>query len=119
MSIFCGKKVEVRPTGVRTVSVYDRYDRTVDVLASGVRIVTISHQGEWWTRYVIAPRSVVLQELREARERGWNRPEAIELLPGLDSEYYGGPGRSFVRHPHRLQSSRRFVVAYQSGGLDV
>lgn len=55
--------------------------------------------GDWWRDWIIAPTESV-------------------ALDHIDQEYYGGPGRAFVRRAHRVSHPKK-VVFVQSGGLDI
>lgn len=106
----------------------DRRDRwrAVRIYTGGIR--EVSHgNAEYWNRYIIIPRRLILNEIRKLRAKGcsiigsWN---FWELLPEGASELIGyagnsGPGGSFVREPCKIRSARKFVVIYQSGGLDI
>lgn len=100
--------------------------RVVRLYTGGIRVVTQGDR-EWWSRYIIIPRRLVLNEIRKLRAKGckiigsWNfwelLPEGASELIGM--EHYSGPGASFTRAPHKVRSSRKFVIIYQSGGLDI
>lgn len=104
------------------------YSRIVRQYTGGVREVLRSHHGESWTRYIIIPRRLILNEIRKLRKLGckvvgnWN---FWELLPEgaselIRCEYYSGPGQSFAHRPCKVRSrSRKYVVIYQSGGIDI
>jgi len=56
------------------------------------------------------------------KDRG--RLTLFDLLPEgaadlLRSEHYGGAGCAFAHMPHKVKSSRKFIVIYQSGGFDI
>jgi hypothetical protein len=92
---------------------------------SPVRIV-INGDYECWTRYVIIPRDVINQNIRDARAEGlqYRDIDIFEALPAkalkyIGSYYYGGPGRSFTNGGFVYKKNRRFVVYAQSGGLDI
>lgn len=57
------------------------------------------HDGEWWRDWIVAPTESV-------------------ALDHIDQEYYGGPGRAFVRRAYRVDHPKK-VVFVQSGGLDI
>lgn len=100
--------------------------RVVRLYTGGIREVTQGN-GEWWSRYIIIPRRLMLNEIRKLRAKGctivgsWNfwelLPEGASELIGY--EHYSGPGASFTRAPHRIRSSRKFIVIHQGGGLDI
>lgn len=100
--------------------------RVVRLYTGGIREV-FSGDGESWSRFVIIPRRLMLNEIRKLRQRGsriignW---DFWELLPEgaselLRSERYSGPGCSFVRAPTKYNANRKFVVIHQGGGLDI
>lgn len=103
--------------------------RVVRVYTGGIREVTHSyHHGESWSRYVIIPRRLILNEIRKLRAEGaiivgqWNfwelLPEGASELIGCES--YSGAGQSFTHRPFKVRSrSRKYVIIYQSGGLDI
>jgi len=101
-------------------------ERVVQLFTGGIRVVTQGDR-EWWSRYIIIPRRLMLNEIRKLRAKGctivgsWNfwelLPEGASELIGYES--YSGPGASFTRAPHKARSSRKFVIIYQSGGLDI
>ncbi len=102
-------------------------ERVVRLYTGGIREVT-QGDSEYWSRYIIIPRRLILNEIRKLRAKGctiigsWN---FWELLPEgaaemISSEHYSGPGSSFTMAPYKLRTrSRKFVVVYQSGGLDI
>lgn len=102
--------------------------RVVRLYTGGIReVVNVYHHGESWSRYIIIPRRLMLNEIRRLRAQGctiigsWS---FWELLPDgasglIRMEHYGGPGAPFVHLPCRWRSSRKFIVIYQSGGLDI
>ena len=100
--------------------------RLVRLYTGGIREV-VHGDSEAWSRYIIIPRRLVLNEIRKLRAKGcaivgnWN---FWELLPEgaselICSESNGYPGGPFVRAPYKAKSSRKFVVICQSGGLDI
>ena len=100
-------------------------DRVVRLYTGGVReVIKADSNGEWWHRYIIIPRRLVLNEVRRIRKEHkgyWDWWEAIPKGASelIGSEHYSGPGQSFTRMPYRVESSRKFIVIYQSGGLDI
>lgn len=101
--------------------------RSVRIYTGGIREVFHQWHGESWSRYIIIPRRLVLNEIRKLRAKGcaivgnWN---FWELLPEgasdlIRSETNGYPGGPFVRAPYKMKSARKFVVICQSGGLDI
>ena len=99
-------------------------DRVVRLYTGGVReVIKADSNGEWWHRYIIIPRRLVLAYARRIR-RERRLSEWWEVIPPgaselIGSEHYSGPGKSFTRMPYRVESSRKFIVIYQSGGLDI
>lgn len=104
-------------------------ERVVRLYTGGIREVIHYHgYGESWSRYVIIPRRLMLNEIRKLRDKGaiivgqWN---FWELLPEGASELiryesYSGAGQSFTHRPYKVRSrSRKFVIIHQSGGLDI
>lgn len=101
--------------------------RIVRLYTGGIREV-IHGDSESWSRHIIIPRRLMLMEIRRLRAKGysiigsWN---FWELLPDgaaglIRSEHYGCPGGSFTRAPYKLRTrSRKHIVIYQSGGLDI
>ena len=55
--------------------------------------------GEWWREWVVAPTEDI-------------------ALDHINPEYYGGPGRGFVRKAYRMNHPKK-IVFVQSGGLDI
>lgn len=102
-----------------------RTDRVVRMYTGGVReVIKADSNGEWWNRYIIIPRRLVLIEIRRIRKERRRYWDWWEVLPAgasqlIESERYSGPGHPFTRMPYRIESSRKFVVIYQSGGLDI
>lgn len=100
-------------------------ERVVRIYTGGIReVIHCCANGEYWSRYIIIPRRLVLNEIRQLRKKGCKVVGFWELLPEGASELiryesYSGPGRSFTHAPSRQKSSRKFVVIYQSGGLDI
>jgi len=106
-------------------------DRTV-VGNHVVRIVFNDFEDSW-SKYVIIPRELAVKHVRKIRaqyhkENGGRTPwcrsawscQAIHVaLDFLTTVHYNGPGRSFAHAPVRISSSRRYVVFYQSGGMDI
>lgn len=91
---------------------------------NGTKVVRWIHaRGESWSCYTIVPRGVVIGEIRRLRAQGrsWASISLLECLGGTFIEPAGGgaPGEPFAAMPFRLRSSRRFVVIYQCGGLDI
>ena len=85
-------------------------------------------QGEEWHKYVIIPRELALQHVRKTKAKhrqytGYTywMCDPVNCVPDgcLRSPSYNGPGRWYTNSAVRYRSSRRFVVFYQSGGLDV
>ena len=113
------KVFENRTAGTRDT------ERVVRLYTGGVReVVKGDWDGEWWHRYLIIPRRLVLNALRDLRKNGCAISDWWEVLPQgaselIRSESHSGPGQSFARVPYRIESSRKFVVIYQSGGLDI
>lgn len=113
----------------RTAGTLDT-ERVVRLYTGGVReVVKGDWDGEWWNRYVIIPRRLMLNEIKRIRKLtngarfidGW---EWWDLLPEgasklIRSASYSGPGSSFTNEPFKIKSSRKFIVIYQSGGLDI
>lgn len=102
-------------------------ERVVRLYTGGIREV-IQGDSEWWSRYIIIPRRLMLNEIRKLRAKGcqivgsWNfwklLPEGASEM--IEMEHYSDPGASFTRAPHKLRSrNRQFVIIYQSGGLDI
>lgn len=103
-------------------------DRIVRLYTGGIReVVHCCANGEYWSRYIIVPRRLILNEIRKLRAKGaivigqW---DFWELLPEgaselIRSERYSGPGQSFTHRPCRVKSSRKYIVIHQSGGLDI
>lgn len=100
--------------------------RLVRLYTGGIREV-VHGDSEAWSRYIIIPRRLILNEIRRLRAKGcqvigsWN---FWELLPDgaselIRSETNGYPGGPFVRAPYKMKSARKFVVICQSGGLDI
>lgn len=103
-----------------------RDERRVTVTPEGIReVLTWSEYGESWSGYIIVPRELVNQEIRKLRAGG-QRPSVMywwEYMPKYARERImpegcGGPGQPFARKPW-YRATRRWVVMYQSGGLDV
>lgn len=104
-------------------------DRVVRLYTGGVREV-INHygNGESWSRYIIFPRLLMLNEIRKQKARGriridsWTFWDLLPEGPGrlIHLESYRGPGQPFAHRPNKIRTrSRKFIVIYQSGGLDI
>ena len=101
--------------------------RLVRLYTGGIREV-VHGDSKAWSRYIIIPRRLILNEIRRLRAKGcqvigsWN---FWELLPDgaaamIRPERYGNPGSSFVREPFKYKTrNRKFVIIYQCGGLDI
>lgn len=89
----------------------------------GIRVVCREYgNAESWSQYVVIPRSLILQKLRERRAIGvtWHTLRYIAMeIAQCAPVGCGGPGQPFAREPYRMRSSRRWIVIYQSGGWDV
>lgn len=99
-------------------------ERVVRIYTGDVReVIKADSNGEWWNRYVIIPRSLVIDYVRKIRSER-RISEWWEVIPPgasslIGSEHHSGPGQPFTRMPYRVESSRKFIVIYQSGGLDI
>lgn len=100
-------------------------ERVVRLYTGGIREV-FQGDSESWSRYIIIPRRLIINEIRRMRAEGCNfHLDFWEVLPEgasdlIRSERYSGPGASFVHRPYRIKSrSRKFVVLHQGGGLDI
>lgn len=102
----------------------DRGRRTIQLFTRGIRRVVVGDR-ECWTTYTIIPRAAMVAGVRRLRANGrqYHDCDWWKLISGMDRWIapggYGGPGRAFSNDPHRMRSSRRYVVYAQSGGLDV
>lgn len=103
-----------------------RDERVVRIYTGGIREV-FKGDSESWSRYVIIPRRSVLSEIRRQRKRGFTfagMGGVLGVIPDgaarlIRSESYSGPGQSFTHAPYKIKSSRKFVIIYQRGGLDI
>lgn len=109
----------------KTIHCNGRGDRRcIQTFKGGIRRVTIDFHGESWTSYLIIPRAALIAGIRR-RHLGtqYHDCDWWTLIPGIDSWVApagrGGPGRPFAGEPHRINSSRRYMVIAQSGGLDI
>ena len=101
-------------------------ERVVRLYTGGIREV-VQGDSESWSRYIIIPRRLMLNEIRKITVKGvsvigtwgfWDFiPEGASNL--IRSERYSGPGAPFVREPYKIKSSRKFIIIYQCGGLDI
>jgi len=100
--------------------------RVVRLYTGGIRVV-FNGDRDSWTRYVIIPRRLILKEIRKlTKDRCflYGRLTLFDLLPEgaadlLRPEHYGDAGCAFAHMPHKVKSSRKFIVIYQSGGFDI
>ncbi len=98
--------------------------RCVQTFDHGIRRVTVDFYGEAWYSYLIIPRAALIEGIRRRRSQGaaYHDCDWWTVIPGIDRWIAnggpGGPGRTFAREPRRSESSRRFMVIAQSGGLD-
>ena len=99
--------------------------RCVQTFNHGIRrVVHDNYYADSWTSYLIIPRAALIEGIRR-RFRGaqYHDCDWWTLIPGIDRWVrpagYGGPGQPFASEPTRIDSSRRFMVIAQSGGLDI
>lgn len=102
-------------------------ERVVRLYTGGIREV-VQGDREYWSRYIIIPRRLMLNEIRKLRADGcaiigcW---DFWQLLPEganemIRHEGYGGPGAPFTHAPCKVKTrNRKYVIIYQSGGLDI
>lgn len=97
-------------------------NRTVRIYPYGVRrVVEYYGDGEAWSEKIIVPRKVIneiIAGIKANPQMGLPR-DLLGIVPFLRGEYHGQPGGVFIRRPYIHTKNRRFLVAAQSGGLDI